>query len=68
MNAPRVEIYRARRGMLRRTQWRARVVAANGETLFVSAESYNNVDYLSELCDRLFPDLKCQVLAPPVRS
>jgi uncharacterized protein YegP (UPF0339 family) len=52
-----VEIYRSRRGMLRRTQWRARVVASNGRALFVSAESYNNVDDLLEIIDRLFPNL-----------
>jgi uncharacterized protein YegP (UPF0339 family) len=53
----RVEIYRARRGVLRRTQWRARVVSSNGKTLFVSAESYNNVDELLAIVARLFPDL-----------
>jgi uncharacterized protein YegP (UPF0339 family) len=53
----RVEIYRARRGMLRRTQWRARIVAPNGRVLFVSAESYNNVDDLLAVVDRLLGHL-----------
>jgi uncharacterized protein YegP (UPF0339 family) len=53
-----VEIYRSRRGMLRRTQWRARVVASNGRALFVTAESYNNIRDLIEITDRLFPHLQ----------
>jgi uncharacterized protein YegP (UPF0339 family) len=53
----RVEIYRSRRGMLRRTQWRARVVAPNGRVLFTSAESYNNPDDLLAIVDRLFGHL-----------
>jgi hypothetical protein len=57
MSSDSVQIYRARRGMLRRTQWRARVVAPNGKPLFVSSESYNNVDDLLEIVDRLFPSL-----------
>jgi uncharacterized protein YegP (UPF0339 family) len=52
-----VEIYRSRRGVLRRTQWRARVVAPNGRALFVSSESYNNLDELLRIVDRLFPNL-----------
>jgi hypothetical protein len=43
--------------MLRRPQWRARVVSSNGKTLFVSSESYNNVDELIAICDQLFPDI-----------
>ena len=38
----RFELYRARRGLLRRTQWRWRLIARNGRILAVSAEGYNN--------------------------
>jgi hypothetical protein len=52
----RVEVYPARRGVLLRRQWRARVVSAfNGEKLFASSESYNNRAELVELCEDLFP-------------
>lgn len=37
----RFVITRARRGVLRRNQWYARIIAANGRVLFTS-ESYNN--------------------------
>jgi hypothetical protein len=57
MRQDRVEIYRSRRGLLRRPQWRARVVAPNGKALFSISESYNNVDDLLKIVDRLFPDL-----------
>ena len=53
----KVLIYRSRRGMLLRTQWRASVLAPNGKTLFKSSESYNNVDDLLKIVDRLFPSL-----------
>jgi uncharacterized protein YegP (UPF0339 family) len=54
----RIEIYRSRRGLLGRTQYRARVVAPNGKALFVSAEGYNNLADLLKISDRLFPDLQ----------
>jgi uncharacterized protein YegP (UPF0339 family) len=53
----KVQIYRARRGLMRRTQYRARVVAPNGRVLFISAESYNNLGDLITITDRLFPNL-----------
>ncbi len=54
----RLEIYRARRGVLRRQQWRARVVSSNGKVLFANAESYNNVDDLLKVTSQLFPNLE----------
>lgn len=58
---PYVEIYRGRRGLFSRTQYRARVVAPNGRRLFVSAEGYNNLGDLTELVARLFPELDVRV-------
>jgi hypothetical protein len=56
MRPDHVEIY-SRRSLLGRKQYRARVVSANGRTLFVSAEGYNNLADLLAISDRLFPDL-----------
>jgi uncharacterized protein YegP (UPF0339 family) len=58
MAEDKVQIYRARRGKLNRTQYRARVVAPNGKALFVTSESYNNLDDLLAIADRLFPHLQ----------
>ena len=38
----RFELYRARKGLLRRTQWRWRLVARNGRIIATSGEGYNN--------------------------
>jgi uncharacterized protein YegP (UPF0339 family) len=38
----RFEIYRARRGLLFRTQWRWRLRAGNGRIVATSGEAYNN--------------------------
>jgi uncharacterized protein YegP (UPF0339 family) len=38
----RFEVYRGRRGIFGRTQWRWRLRAANGKIIADSAESYNN--------------------------
>lgn len=38
----RFEIYRARRGLLTRTQWRWRLRAANGQILANGGEGFNN--------------------------
>lgn len=38
----RFVLYRARRGLLLRTQWRWRLVARNGRTIATSGEGYNN--------------------------
>ena len=38
----RFEIYRARMGLLTRTQWRWRLRAGNGRIVATSGESYNN--------------------------
>lgn len=40
---PRAEVYKARRGLIGRTQWRWRYLATNGLTLATSGESYNNL-------------------------
>jgi uncharacterized protein YegP (UPF0339 family) len=36
------QVYEARRGLMRRKQWRWRIKAPNGRTIGDSAESYNN--------------------------
>jgi uncharacterized protein YegP (UPF0339 family) len=36
------QVYEARRGLMRRKQWRWRLKAANGRVVADSAESYNN--------------------------
>lgn len=36
------KLYQARRGWLRRSQWRWRLVARNGRTVATSGEGYNN--------------------------
>lgn len=36
------ELYRARRGLLLRTQWRWKLLANNREPIAVSSEGYNN--------------------------
>lgn len=36
------EVYRARRGLLLRPQWRWRLKAANGRIVATGGESYNN--------------------------
>lgn len=64
MRPDRVQIYHGRRGLLSRKQYRARVVAGNGETLFVSAEGYNNLDDLLAITDRLFPHLQREGVGP----
>lgn len=38
----RFTIYRARRGLLRRPQWRWHLKAGNGRIIATSGESYNN--------------------------
>lgn len=38
----RFEVYRARRGLLRRPQWRWRLKAKNGRTVAHGGEGYNN--------------------------
>lgn len=64
MRPDKVQIYRAGRGLLRRTQYRARVVAPNGKALFVSAEGYNNLADLLAITDRLFPTLEREFVGP----
>lgn len=58
MMPDKVQIYRSKRGLLRRTQYRARVVAPNGQRLMVTAEGYNNLKDLLAITDRLFPNLQ----------
>jgi uncharacterized protein YegP (UPF0339 family) len=58
MRPDKVQIYRAGRGILKRTQYRARVVSGNGRKLFVSGEGYNNLADLLAIADRLFPALE----------
>jgi hypothetical protein len=58
-----VEIYPSKRGLMRRRQWRARVVStSNHFNLFGTTESYNNVEELIDLCERLYPTLPIMVL------
>lgn len=58
-----IEIYAGQKWFFGRKQWRARVVAANGfDVLFVSSESYNNRQYLVDLCEDLFPDLPINII------
>lgn len=61
MAGDRIEIYRARRGLLFRAQWRARVLGGNNRVIFVSAESYNNLGDLMKQVERLFPTLPVNV-------
>lgn len=69
MREDRLQIFTARRGLLRRTQYRARVIAGNGEKLFQSSEGYNNLHDLLKITDRLFPHLQREgVNLPEVRS
>jgi hypothetical protein len=58
----RVQMYKGRRGLFGRSQWRARVISGNNRRLFISAESYNNLGDLKEITDRLFPDLPVEVI------
>lgn len=64
MRPDKVQIYHARRGLLGRKQYRARVVSPNGKALFVSAEGYNNLKDLLAITDRLFPDLMREGAGP----
>jgi uncharacterized protein YegP (UPF0339 family) len=57
MRPDKVQIYQAKRGLLRRKQYRARVIAPNGKVLLVTAEGYNNLNDLLAVTDRLFPHL-----------
>jgi uncharacterized protein YegP (UPF0339 family) len=50
MRTDTVEIYKGRRGLSRRAQWRWRFLRSNGKKLADSAESYANVaDLLGSL-------------------
>jgi uncharacterized protein YegP (UPF0339 family) len=53
----KVFIYKAKRGLLRRQQYRARIVAGNGRNMFVSSEGYNNLADLEGVVERCFPGL-----------
>lgn len=64
MRPDHVEIYQSRQGLIGRKQYRARVVSANGRTLFVSAEGYNNLGDLIAISDRLFPNLQREGVGP----
>jgi hypothetical protein len=62
----RIEIYAGRRGLLKRKQWFARVVAtANGENVFRSSEGYNNQLDLVHICDRVYPGFPKKFMDPP---
>jgi uncharacterized protein YegP (UPF0339 family) len=52
-----IEIYRARRGLLSRNQFRARVVAKNGRTVWILSETYNNKGDVAGMCQRYMPQL-----------
>lgn len=57
MATDEVEIYKGRRGLLSRNQWRARVRSENRNITFVSAEGYNNLGDLERVVARMFPGL-----------
>jgi hypothetical protein len=61
----KLQIYCGRKGLLSRKQYRARVVASNGRTLFVSGEGYNNIGDLLNITNRLFPHLQREGLTLP---
>lgn len=42
MKGMEFELYRSKRGLFRRTQWRWRLIAGNGRVIATSGESYNN--------------------------
>jgi uncharacterized protein YegP (UPF0339 family) len=53
----RVFIYKGKRSLFRRSQYRARIVAGNGRNLFVSSEGYNNLADLERVIGNCFPGL-----------
>jgi hypothetical protein len=62
-NRFRIVIYPARRGLLLRRQWRAKVVSQhNGNRLFSSSEGYNNSGDLIRLVEALFPGIPYMVM------
>lgn len=53
-----LQVYRGKRGLMRRTQWRARLKdGSNGNILFVTSEGYNNLNDLLAVCAKAFPTL-----------
>lgn len=58
----RVQIYRGKRGLLSRNQWRLRTVAGNGKVELVAAEGYNNLGDVMNLAGRYFPDCTPEVV------
>jgi hypothetical protein len=64
MKEDRLQIYCGRKGLLKRKQYRARVIAGNGKALFVSGEGYNNLKDLLAITDRLFPHLQREGVGP----
>ena len=59
-----IEIYPGRRGILRRPQWRARIVSdRNGQTIFPSGEGYNNRQELRDICEAVCPHLTIRFVA-----
>ncbi len=57
-----VEVYKGKRGLFSRNQYRARVNSGNGNILFVSSEGYNNQMDLLNIVGRLFPDLPVEYI------
>lgn len=58
----KIVIYRGRRGLLTRSQYRARVVHQNGNTLWTTPEGYNNKADLREMCRRSMPNVEIEDL------
>lgn len=48
-----IEIRRARRGLLRRNQWYAVIVASNGLEIWRTSETYNNHGDVAEIARHL---------------
>jgi hypothetical protein len=54
-----VEIYKARKRLFQRTQWRARTRYRSNDLIgFVTAESYNNMRDLEKAVDTHFPGVE----------
>ncbi len=52
-----VEVYKGKRGLFSRSQYRARILSANGNIIFQTSEGYNNQMDLLNVVGRLFPHL-----------
>jgi hypothetical protein len=60
----KVEIYAGRRGLLKRKQWFARVVASNGKNVWRTSEGYNNLREVQDEVGLSFPGLVQHIIDP----